>query len=162
MPEKVVYHPIGVIHTPFKTLEAIPRGPRSGRDVEGMVVLRPELADGLADLDGFSHVYLIFHLHRSKGYSLKVVPPHDKEERGLFATHSPRRPNPIGISLVRVERVEDGRLYFRGVDMLDGTPLLDIKPFVQGPGPAEDMHTGWLEGKLPEEGPEGPGSRSSR
>jgi tRNA-Thr(GGU) m(6)t(6)A37 methyltransferase TsaA len=144
---KVVYEPIGIIHTPFKTPENIPIQPSGGKDVEGVAVLRPDLAEALADVDGFSHVYLVYHLHRSKGYKPKVVPFLDTVERGLFATRAPRRPNPIGISVVRVVRVEGNELHFRGVDMLDGTPLLDIKPCVREFDSSWRMRLGWLEGR---------------
>jgi tRNA-Thr(GGU) m(6)t(6)A37 methyltransferase TsaA len=144
---KVVYEPIGVIHTPFKTRENMPVQPSGGKDIEGVAVLRPELAEALTDVDGFSHVYLIFHLHRSKGHSLKVVPFLDTERRGLFATRAPRRPNPIGVSVVRVKRIEANKLYFQDVDMLDGTPLLDIKPCVREFDSTQKMRIGWLEGK---------------
>lgn len=147
MLEKVVYEPIGVIHTPFKSRDNIPIQPSGGRDIEGVAVVRPELAEALADLDGFSHVYLIYHLHRSEGYSTKVVPFLEKEKRGLFATRAPRRPNPIGISVVNLDKIEENRLRFRGVDMLDGTPLLDIKPCVREFDSTEGMRFGWLEGK---------------
>ena len=147
MQKKVVYEPIGVIHTPFKTRENMPVQPSGGKGIEGVVVLRPELAEALADVDGFSHVYLIFHLHRSKGHSLKVVPFLDTEKRGLFATRAPRRPNPIGISVVRVKRIEANKLYFQDVDMLDGTPLLDIKPCVREFDSKQNTRIGWLEGK---------------
>ncbi len=144
---KVVYEPIGVIHTPFKTRENMPIQPSGGKDIEGVVVLRPELAEALTDVDGFSHVYLIYHLHRSKGHSLKVVPFLDTEKRGLFATRAPRRPNPIGISVVRVKRIEENKVYFQDVDMLDGTPLLDIKPCVREFDSRQKTRIGWLEGK---------------
>jgi tRNA-Thr(GGU) m(6)t(6)A37 methyltransferase TsaA len=147
MLEKVVYQPIGVLHTPFKKREDVPIQPSGGKELEGVAVLRPELTEALADVDGFSHVYLIYHLHKSRGYASKVVPFLDEVKRGLFATRAPRRPNPIGISVVRVARVEENRLHFRGVDMLDGTPLLDIKPCVREFDSSERMRVGWLEGK---------------
>jgi len=147
MSRQVIFEPIGVIHTPFKTREDIPIQPSGGKGIEGVAVLRPELAEGLADLEGFSHIYLIYHLHRSRGYALKVVPFLDTELRGLFSTRAPRRPNAIGISVVRVKRVESNKVYFQDVDMLDGTPLLDIKPCVREFDSREKMRIGWLEGK---------------
>ena len=120
-----------------------------GQDVEGIVEVAPEYAPGLADLDGFSHVLIIYHLHLSEGYQLKVVPFLDTVERGLFSTRAPRRPNAIGVSIVRLERVEGNRLHIRGIDMLDGTPLLDIKPCVPHLYPSPDeVKMGWLEGKV--------------
>jgi tRNA-Thr(GGU) m(6)t(6)A37 methyltransferase TsaA len=147
MTSKVVYQPVGVIHTPFETKEDIPIQPPGGEDVEGVAVLRPELAEALADLDGFSHIYLIYHMHRSRGYSLKVVPFLDTQKRGVFATRAPRRPNPIGLSVVRVKRIDGNRIYFQGVDMVDGTPLLDVKPCVREFDSRSKMRIGWLEGK---------------
>ena len=147
MARKVVYEPIGVIHTPFKRRDDMPIQPAGGKGIEGTAVLRPELAEALDDVAGFSHVYLIFHMHMSRGYAAKVVPFLDTEKRGLFATRAPRRPNPIGISVVRVERVEGNNLHFRDVDMLDGTPLLDIKPCVRDFDSRGRMRIGWLQGK---------------
>jgi tRNA-Thr(GGU) m(6)t(6)A37 methyltransferase TsaA len=144
---KVVYEPIGVIHTPFKSLDDMPIQPSGGKGVEGVAVLRPELAEALADVSGFSHIYLIYHMHKSRGYSPKVVPFLDTEKRGLFATRAPRRPNPIGISVVRVKSVQENRVAFQDVDMLDGTPLLDMKPCVGEFDSGRKMRIGWLEGK---------------
>ncbi len=142
-----MYKPIGIILTPFKTPENMPIQPAGGRDIEGVVEIDPRYQKGLCDLEGFSHIYLIYHLHHSQGYSLKVVPFLDSEKRGLFATRAPRRPNPIGISVVRLKRINGNRLYFCGVDILDGTPLLDIKPCVREFDPTDDVRIGWLEGK---------------
>jgi tRNA-Thr(GGU) m(6)t(6)A37 methyltransferase TsaA len=145
--EKIVYEPIGVIHTPFKTRENMPIQPAGGKGIEGVAEIDPRYQDGLSDLEGFSHVYLIYHLHRSQGYSLKVVPFLDDEKRGVFATRAPRRPNPIGISVVRLKGIEGNRLHFFDVDILDGTPLLDIKPCVREFDPTDGIRIGWLEGK---------------
>lgn len=147
MADKVIFEPIGTIHTPFTTPGEMPVQPAGGKDVEGWVEVDPRYQEALSDLEGFSHIYLIFHLHRSKGYSLKVVPYLDTEKRGLFATRAPRRPNAIGISVVRLDRVEANKLYIRDLDILDGTPLLDIKPCVREFDAAEGLRKGWLEGK---------------
>jgi len=141
----IEFKPIGVIHTPFTEPKGIPIQPAAGREIEGTVEVFEPFRDGLADLDGFSHIALIFHLHRSEGYRLRVVPYLDTVERGLFATRAPRRPNPIGLSVVRLERIEDGTLHIRGVDMIDGTPLLDIKPYVPPFDDPERVRIGWLE-----------------
>jgi tRNA-Thr(GGU) m(6)t(6)A37 methyltransferase TsaA len=147
MIKEVLYHPIGTIHTPFKTREGMPTQPSRGKGIEGVVEVEPAYREALDDLEGFSHIFLIYHLHRSSGYSLKVIPFLDTVRRGLFATRAPRRPNPIGISVVRLERIDGNRLYIRDVDMLDGTPLLDIKPCVREFDAAEGARFGWLEGK---------------
>lgn len=119
-----------------------------GQDVEGMIEIHPEYAEGLEDLDGFSHILLIYHLHLSDGYKLKVVPFMDTVERGLFSTRAPRRPNAIGVSVVKLERIEGNEVHIRGIDMVDGTPLLDIKPCVPHLYPSPDeVRMGWLEGK---------------
>jgi tRNA-Thr(GGU) m(6)t(6)A37 methyltransferase TsaA len=140
----VEYQPIGVIRSPFKTLDGMPIQPAGARGVKGRVELDPEFAAGLKDLDGFSHVVLIYHLHKSKGYRLEVTPYLDTEQRGLFATRAPRRPNPIGISVVRLTGVKGNVLEVDGVDALDKTPLLDIKPHVPEFDKPVQVRTGWL------------------
>jgi len=116
--------------------------------VDGTVEVFDDYAEGLADLDGFSHIQLLYYFHKSSGYALKVVPFLDTHERGVFATRAPRRPNGIGLSTTRLIAVENTVLHIRGVDMLDGTPLLDIKPYVSFfDEPGEDIRTGWLTGK---------------
>ena len=104
-----------------------------------------EFRAGLGDLDGFSHIVLLYHFHRSSGFDLEVVPFMDTRSRGLFATRAPRRPNPIGLSVVRLVRIEDGVLHVENVDILDGTPLLDIKPYVPEFDAPTPVSTGWLE-----------------
>jgi tRNA-Thr(GGU) m(6)t(6)A37 methyltransferase TsaA len=146
--EKIELEPIGVIHTPFKSREDVPIQSTGGQDVEGVVEVYPEFAAGLADLDGFSHILLIFHFHLSQGYKLKVVPFMDTVERGVFSTRAPRRPNPLGVSVVKLERIEGNKLHIKGIDMVDGTPLVDIKPCVPHLYPSPDeVRVGWLEGK---------------
>jgi tRNA-Thr(GGU) m(6)t(6)A37 methyltransferase TsaA len=125
----------------------MPIQPAGGRGIEGTAEIDPRYQEGLSDLEGFSHIYLIYHMHRSVGYSLKVVPFLDDEKRGLFATRAPRRPNPIGISVVRLVRINGNRLHFCDVDILDGTPLLDIKPCVREFDLSDGVRIGWLEGK---------------
>ncbi len=141
------FSPIGVIHTPFKDLNGMPIQPAGARDVIGTVVLDPAYAPGLKDLDGFSHLFLIYHFHRSRGFQLTVKPFLDTVDRGLFATRAPRRPNPIGLSIVRLKEVTGNRLTIQGIDVLDGTPLLDIKPWVPAFDMHGDMRVGWMEQK---------------
>ena len=148
----VVYKVIGVVHTPFKQPRGTPIQPSAAADAEGVVEVFEEFADGVCDLDGFSHIILLYHFHLVSGSALKVKPYMDTVERGVFATRSPRRPNPIGLSVVRLLRIEGNRLFIRGVDILDGTPLLDIKPYVPQFNVGGDVRIGWLEkkiGKLP-------------
>lgn len=145
--DEISIKPIGVIRTPFQTLEDMPIQPSGAASVEGQLIVDPVYAEGLADLEGFSHLILLYHFHQSKGYALKVTPFLDDQSRGLFATRAPRRPNPIGVSVVTLLHREDNLLTIGQVDMLDGTPLLDIKPFVPGFDAPEVTAVGWLEGK---------------
>ena len=143
---KIEYRPIGLIHTPFTERQGMPIQPSRGRGVRGTVELAPEFADGLTDLDGFSHVVLIYHFHRSRGFDLRVTPFLDTVKRGLFATRAPRRPNAIGLSVVRLLGIEGNRIEVQDLDILDGTPLLDIKPYVPEFDHRTEVCEGWLEG----------------
>jgi len=145
------FTPIGTIHSPFTDPEGMPIQPTGAAGVMGEVAVFEDYAGGLRDLDGFSHVILLYVFHRSRGFDLQVVPFMDDALRGLFATRAPRRPNPIGLSVVRLERIEGAVLHIDGVDVLDGTPLLDIKPYVPDFDPRREVRTGWLErtGRMP-------------
>jgi len=142
---KIIHHPIGIIHSPFTDLADMPIQPTGAASAPGTVELFSEYVEGLKDLDGFSHIILIYHLHQARRVSLTVTPFLDSEPRGIFATRAPTRPNPIGLSIVRLLKIEGNILFIEALDILDGTPLLDIKPYV----PAFDGHpearTGWLE-----------------
>ncbi|ABM61338.1 tRNA (N6-threonylcarbamoyladenosine(37)-N6)-methyltransferase TrmO [Halorhodospira halophila] len=137
--------PIGVIRTPHTERRGMPVQPSGAADHTGEVEVDPAYAAGLKDLDGFSHITLIFLFDRSEGYELEVVPFLDDRPHGVFATRAPRRPNPIGLSTVRLEGVRGNILDIRGPDMLDGTPLLDIKPCTPELGPEEPVRRGWLD-----------------
>lgn len=141
------FTPIGTIHSPYADIRDMPIQPTGAQGVPGKVRLDPQYADGLADLDGFSHIILIYALHRSQGYALTVTPFLDDHPRGLFATRAPRRPNPIGLSVVGLTAVNPPELSIVNVDVLDGTPLLDIKPYAPQLDGAEDIRTGWLADK---------------
>ena len=143
--DEIQYKPIRVIHSPFTELKGAPVQPTDAKGVRATVEVFPEFAKGLKDVDGFSHLILIYHFHLSKGLSLKVKPYMENELRGVFATRAPSRPNPIGISVVRLRRVEKNILHVRDVDFVDGTPLLDIKPYVPEFDVREVNKTGWLE-----------------
>lgn len=145
---EVRYKPIGVIHSPFRDIEGTPIQPIGAKGVIGVVEVYPEYCEGLKDIDGFSHIILIYHFHLSKGYSLVVKPFMDSNLHGVFATRAPKRPNPIGISVVKLVKVEGCRLYIEGVDVIDGTPLLDIKPYVPEFDAREAERIGWLSGKI--------------
>ncbi len=143
--QSVRYSPIGTIRSPFITREGAPIQPQGG--VRGSVEVLPEYRGGLRDLDGFSHVLLLYHFHLSQGFELEVVPFLDDKSHGVFATRAPKRPNPIGLSLVRLVAVIGSTLEIEGVDVIDGTPLLDIKPFVPEFDAKDEVRTGWLAGK---------------
>lgn len=138
------FTPIGTIHTPHTALEGMPIQPPGARGIEGTVEILEAYQEGLADLEGFSHVILLYHFHRSSGFRLTVTPFMDTVSRGLFATRAPRRPNPIGLSVVRLKRIDAGVLTILDADMLDGTPLLDIKPYVPGFDTPTEVRVGWL------------------
>jgi len=139
---------IGVIHTPHKDPKGTPIQPIGALDIEGIIELQPKYLKGLKDLDGFSHIILLYQFHKSKHYNLQVKPYMDQEKRGLFATRYPARPNPIGLSVVRLSKIIGNRLYILDVDMLDGTPLLDIKPFIPEIDNRENARIGWLEKRV--------------
>jgi len=143
--DPLLFRPIGIIHTPFKELENMPIQPSGAAAIRGTVDLFPEFAEGLKDLDGFSHLILLYRFHESRGYRLTVTPFLDSEPRGLFATRAPKRPNPIGLSIVKLIRIRECSLDVENVDILDGTPLLDIKPYVPEFDHQQDCRTGWLE-----------------
>jgi len=136
--------PIGVIHSPFKTPEDMPIQPAAAQGVSGSVELMPEYVAGLADLNGFSHIYLLYCFHLSHGYNLQVIPFLDTVPRGIFATRAPRRPNPIGLSIVRIHKITENIIDIKNVDIIDGTPLLDIKPYVPEMDAPENCRIGWL------------------
>ena len=141
---RIEYEPIGVIHTPHATPSGMPKNTADAAGIRGTVALDARHAPGLADLEGFTHVFLVFHCHEVRGHEPAVVPPGGHEPRGLFATRSPRRPNPIGLSVVRLDGIEGNLLRVRDVDMVDGTPLLDIKPYLPSVDAHPDAGTGWL------------------
>ena len=145
--KKIVYQPIGTINSPFQNIQGMPIQPAGAKGIAGTIEIKPEYVDGLQDLEGFSHIILIYHFHLAKGYSLKVKPFMDENLRGVFATRAPRRPNHIGISVVKLVRVEGTILHIEDIDIVDGTPLLDIKPYI----PEFDVHgvdrIGWLSKK---------------
>ena len=140
--------PIGVIHSPFKEPKGTPIQSAGAEDVEGTVEVFPEYADGLKDIEGFSHLFLLYHFHLSEKQSLKAKPFMDNRTHGIFAIRGPGRPNPIGISIVRLIKVEDTILHVKDIDIIDGTPLLDIKPYIPQFDIREVEKIGWLEKKV--------------
>ena len=142
--EEIRYQPIGIIHSGFRDKKDTPIQGIFARDAKGKVEVFSEYADGLKDLEGFSHLILIYHFHRADGYSLISKPFLEDEEHGIFSIRHFKRPNPIGLSVVKLERVRGNILEISEVDVLDGTPLLDIKPFVPRFDNREDAKSGWL------------------
>ncbi len=142
--EDINYKPIGIIHTPHKTVEGTPIQPAGAKGIEGNIEMFPDYTAGLADLAGFSHIFLLYHFHLSRKFSLTVKPFLDDQMRGLFATRAPARPNPIGLSVVRLLSIKNGNLRVQDVDVVDGTPLLDIKPYVPEFDVLEVDRIGWL------------------
>lgn len=142
--DDVVLRPIGTVSSPFTEPAGMPIQPAGAAGARGAVDIYPDFCEGLADLEGFSRLILLYLFHRSTGYDLRVVPFLDDRERGLFATRAPRRPNPIGLSTVRLVAVEGCRLVIEDVDILDGTPVLDIKPYVPAFDAFPDESEGWF------------------
>jgi tRNA-Thr(GGU) m(6)t(6)A37 methyltransferase TsaA len=134
---------IGFVSSPYKQPGEIPRGLGAKHEAEGVLKIMPEFEPGLTDIEGFSHLFVIWAFDRSQGFELLSTPPSDHRPHGVFATRSPRRPNPLGLTVVELLRREGRLLHVRGVDMLDGTPVLDIKPYLSSV-PLEALRRGWL------------------
>lgn len=135
--------PIGHVNSPYKNTHEIPKGFGAKHDVEGVLEILPQFEAGLADVEGFSHLFVLWVFDRSEGFELFGTPPIDDRPHGVFATRSPRRPNPIGLTVVELIRRDGSSLHVRGVDMLDQTPILDLKPYLSSI-PAETLKRGWL------------------
>ena len=134
---------IGYVGSPYKDAREVPRGLGTKHSADGILEIKPELELGLTDIEGFSHLFVIWAFDRSEGFELLGTPPSDNRPHGVFATRSPKRPNPIGLTVVELLRREGPRLHVRGVDMLDRTPILDIKPYLSNISP-EHLRRGWL------------------
>ena len=144
---EIRYTPIGIIQTPFKTNAGMPIQPAGAEGVRGSIKINRDFWEGLKDLEGFSHLILIYHFHLSTDFKLSVIPFLDDNPRGVFATRAPKRPNPIGLSVVKLNRIEADTLYIENVDIIDGTPLLDIKPYVPAFDVFRNVKIGWLADK---------------
>ncbi len=143
--DSITCKPIGIIHSSYTNPSDVPRPSDNYDKSKGQIEIFPEYVAGLTDLDGFSHIEVIFNFHLSKHTSLKAHPPMDNREHGVFATHSPFRPNSIGLTIVRLDSIEDNILNISGIDMVEGTPVLDIKPYMQRVKSSEKIRLGWLE-----------------
>lgn len=144
------FSPIGYIRTPYTELTDMPIQPKGAQEVTGSIEFLEEYTEGLRDLDGFSHVYLIYYLHKASRSALTVVPFMDTVERGIFSTRSPLHPNHIGLSLVELTGVHDNIVHLKGVDVLDNTPLLDLKPYIESFDYVENSRSGWMQGSRKE------------
>lgn len=142
------YKPIGIINTPHKTKDGIPIQSNAAKGIKGTITIEKKFMEGLEDLEGFSHIFLIYHFHKSANYTLKTRPFLDDKSHGVFSTRAPQRPNPVGISVVKLIRIKNNVLEIENIDILDGTPLLDIKPYI----PDFDIHEvekiGWIVNKI--------------
>jgi tRNA-Thr(GGU) m(6)t(6)A37 methyltransferase TsaA len=134
---------IGHVRSPYTETNQIPKGPGAQHDAAGILELLPEFEAGLLDIEGFSHLFVLWVFHKSEAFDLVGTPPFDDRPHGVFATRSPRRPNPIGLTVVTLERRDGRLLHVRGVDMLDGTPILDLKPYLSSV-PESSFRRGWL------------------
>jgi len=145
--QEIKYRPIGIIHSPFKEVDGMPIQPSGAFGIKGTIEVYKKYSPGLKDIDGFSHIIIIYHFHLSKGYALEVEPFLEDKIHGVFAMRAPARPNPIGISVVRLVGINDNILQIEDVDVVDGTPLLDVKPYVPDFDSREAEGTGWLSKK---------------
>jgi len=141
--ESVTMRPVGLVRSPFREASQIPKGPGAEHTAEGVLEILPELEVGLTDIEGFSHLVVVWVFHQAEGYELLGTPPSDDRPHGVFATRAPRRPNPIGLTVVELISREGTRLRVRGVDMVDGTPILDLKPYLSNV-PEQKLRRGWL------------------
>ena len=136
--------PIGFVKSPYTMTKQIPKGLGAKHEAEGIIEILPEFESGLTDIEGFSHLFVLWVFHQSQGFNLLGTPPTDERPHGVFATRSPRRANPSGLTVVGLLRRDGSQLFVRGVDMLDGTPVLDIKPYLSAV-PSEALRRGWLD-----------------
>lgn len=143
--EKFIFQPIGEIHSQHKELSKIPIQPVFCTDIKGTVSVNAEYVDGLKGLKGFSHIYLFYYFHKSEKVCLQLKPYLSDQQQGIFATRAPHRPNKLGMSIVRLDKIENNILHVRDIDILDGTPLLDIKPYVQRFDSRKNVTSGWQD-----------------
>ncbi len=143
--KQITINPIGIIHTPFNDIKGMPIQPLAAKGVKGHIELFPKYIEGLTDIEKFSHITLLYHLHKINGYDLLVKPFMDNKEHGIFATKSPKRPNAIGLSTVKLLGIENNIIHIEMVDMFNGTPLIDIKPFFSKFDNRTNTKSGWLD-----------------
>ena len=143
----ISYLPIGYFRSPYTEIKGMPIQPIGAEEVEGYIDVLPEFSAGLKDLEGFSHVFVLYHLHRIQGFDLMIQPFLDTKLHGVFATRSPKRPNPIGLSVMQLQEVTGLKVFLKGIDVLDRTPVIDIKPYVADFDRCNADRFGWFEGK---------------
>jgi tRNA-Thr(GGU) m(6)t(6)A37 methyltransferase TsaA len=143
MTQTFTMRPIGYVRSPYGDAAQVPKGCGAEHDAVGVIEILPEYEQGLTDIEGFSHLFVVWVFDQSEGYDLMVTPPTDTTPHGLFSTRAPWRPNPIGLTVVRLLKRDGRELHVAGVDMLDGTPILDLKPYLSSVAP-EDLRRGWL------------------
>jgi tRNA (adenine37-N6)-methyltransferase len=143
--EPIIINPIGVIRTPHTDIKNMPIQPIAAEGIKGHIELLPQYVPGLKDMEGFSHITLVYRFHKIVGFELEVIPFMDDKSHGIFASKAPKRPNAIGISTVKLIGIEGNKIHIEQVDMLDGTPLIDIKPFYPRYDNRENVQIGWLE-----------------
>ena len=143
--KKITMNPIGVINSPYEQVKDMPIQGKFKPEVTAYIKLKDEYAPGLKDLDGFSHAIIIYHFHKSGKVQIEGKPFLEDNKHGIFAIRSPHRPNHIGLSVVKIEKIEDNKLHFSEVDVLDGTPVLDIKPYVKHFDVRDNTVSGWLD-----------------
>ena len=142
------YSPIGIIHSPFKNINGVPIQSAGAQGIKGSIEIAPEYSEGLEGIEGFSYIILLYHFHLARGFSLKVKPFLSESTYGVFATRAPKRPNPIGISIVKLIQVKGTTLEIEDVDIVDNTPLLDIKPYVPQFDVRDAQKIGWLTERI--------------
>lgn len=145
---EIKYNSIGIIHSPHKSIDGVPIQPISGKGIEARIEIFKEFSEGLKDIDGFSHIIVLYDFHKSRDFKLLVKPFLDNENRGVFATRAPKRPNSIGLSVLKLNKVIGNILYVENVDILDGTPVLDIKPYISKFDFVKGERNGWVEKNL--------------
>jgi tRNA (adenine37-N6)-methyltransferase len=141
---QIIYKPIGIIYSPFKSIEGVPIQPAGADGIKGKIKLYKKYSNGLMNIGGFSHIILLYHFHLSKEYSLRIIPFLKNQEQGVFATRAPKRPNQIGISVVKIDKLEGNIINISNVDIVNGTPLLDIKPYAGLFDNVKNEKIGWL------------------
>ena len=145
---QIIYKPIGIIYSPFKSIEGVPIQPAGADGIKGKIKVYKKYLNGLMNLEGFSHIILLYHFHLSRGYSLKVIPFLKNQEKGVFATRAPKRPNQIGISVVKINKIEGNIINISNIDIINGTPLIDIKPYASFFDNVKNEKNGWLSQKI--------------